>query len=516
VSGFNKIVSLIPGISEPRIHLSFKSRLKWTGIILILYLVLGSITIYGVAPQSYERFAFLEMILGANMGSLMTLGIGPIVMASIILQLLVGSGIIPWDLKTPDGRSKFQGTQKLLTIFFCVFEAYAYVSFGAVAPAQPTLFMYLVLIGQLAFGGFLVLLMDEVVQKWGIGSGVSLFIAAGVARTIFIGVFNPCVPVPNPVTGKLACGWPDPSAGQFPSGRLLQFFSYMQLGEMSQAVLAMLPIIATAVVFLVAIYIQAIRVDIPLAFATIRGFGRRWPLKFIYTSNIPVILAGALLANLQLIGPMLANRGIGIFGSFDSQGHATSGFLYFLSFPRTTSVQVFTLILLLVVFIGAFSIFYLKIKRTKEIMIISILLGFVLAVFGTAGFVGLPSALDFIRLITYLTFFVIFCTIFSVFWVNTSGMDAESVAGQIESMGMSIPGFRRDPRIIKQILNRYIPVLAVLGGLTIGMLAAVADFTNALGTGTGILLTVMILYNFYERIAQRYAEEIHPALRGLF
>lgn len=514
MSFYDKVLKVIPSVAEPKVYLSFKSRLKWTAIILILFFALGSITIYGAGTQDYSRFLFFELILGSKMGSILTLGIGPIVMASIILQLLVGSKIIPWDLKSPAGRARFQGTQKLLTVFFCLFEAYAYVAFGAVKPASPELLPLLV--AQLMLGGIIVLFMDDVISKWGIGSGVSLFIAAGVSKSIFIGIFNPCAAIVNPITGNVACGWPDPSAGQLPIGKLPQFIAFMQLGEMTQAVLAILPIFATIIVFLVVIYVQAIKVDIPLAFTTIRGFGRRWPLKFIYTSNIPVILAGALLANLNLVGPLLARRGITLLGEFDPSGVPISGISYFLSIPHTVSVEVFSLVLLAVVFIGTFSIFFFKLKDTKKIIIVSIILGIVAAYFATSAFVGLPGAIDFVRMFTYLLFFVTFSTIFSIFWVNTSGMDSDSVAEQIEGMGMQIPGFRRDPRIIREVLNRYIPVLAVVGGITIGLIAAMADFTGAIGTGTGILLTVMIIYNFYEIIAARYVEEIHPSLRGFF
>ena len=137
MSFLDAIISKLPGIAEPKTHINFKTRLKWTGIILLLFLVLGQITLYGVSSASKQQFQFFEIILGSSIGSLMTLGIGPIVTASIILQLLVGSHIIPWDLKSPEGRKKFQGVQKLLVVFFAVFEAFAYVGFGAIRPASP-------------------------------------------------------------------------------------------------------------------------------------------------------------------------------------------------------------------------------------------------------------------------------------------------------------------------------------------------------------------------------------------
>lgn len=154
------ITKRLPGISEAKTHLSFKKRIMWTGIILLIFLVLSQITVYGVEARAYERFALLELVLGARLGSLLTLGIGPIVTASIILQLLVGSKVLGWDMKSKQGKARFMGTQKLLTILFSVFEAWAYVNYGVLSPVDHSAGMIALLVGQLAFGGFLVLLMD--------------------------------------------------------------------------------------------------------------------------------------------------------------------------------------------------------------------------------------------------------------------------------------------------------------------------------------------------------------------
>ena len=502
----DSITSRLPGIAEPTTHLSFKTRLKWTGIVLLLFLILSQIVLYGVSPVSKERFQFFELILGSSIGSLLTLGIGPIVTASIILQLLVGSKILPWDLKTTEGKKKFQGVQKLAVIFFCFFEAYAYVSFGAITPASADFGVFVFLVLQLAFGGFLVLLMDEVISKWGIGSGVSLFIAAGVTKTIFIRAFNPLTPAGETV----------------PSGLVPQFIALIGLGEIFQAFVALLPLIATIIVFLIVVYVQAIKVEIPLAFGSIRGFSRRWPLNLIYTSNIPVILVAALLANLQLIGNVTAktitDAGLrcGLFGCFNQNGQAASGIALFLNPPVTLPVQLFFLTLVLTIFIAAFLAFYFKYQRVHRVLIGSIVTGIVLAFLVSGLTVGLPNGEESLRVVSYTLILVIGSMIFSVFWVSTSGMDSRSVAEQIEGMGMQIPGFRRDPRIVEEVLNRYIPTITIISGLFIGMLAAMADFTGALGTGTGILLTVMIIYNLYENIASRYMEDMHPSLRKFF
>lgn len=503
MSFYDKLISSLPSIEEPKAHLNFAARLKWTALVLLVFLFLGQITLYGLSSVAIPRLQFFELILGASLGTLMTLSIGPIVTASIILQLLVGSKIIPWDTKTKEGKKRFQGTQKLLAIFFSLFEAYAFVAFGALPPASPDLF--LVLVAQIAFGAILVLYMDEIVSKWGIGSGVSLFIAAGVTKQIFVRIFNPITP-----------------AGQtVPAGLLLQFFAFLGIGEVLQAFIALLPIIATILVFLIVVYIQAIRVEIPIAFGSVRGFSRRWPLNLLYTSNIPVILVGALIANLQFMATLTAKPtegGLrcGFLGCIDQNGVPTSGFISFLSPPADIQTQIFFLVLLAVVFAAGFLAFYFRYQNALKVLLASSVGGLVLAVLLTNFSIGLPTAPASLNAVFYLLVFLVGSMIFSIFWVSTSGMDSKSVAEQINEMGMSVPGFRRDPRIVEQVLERYVPILTVLSGLIVGLIAAVADFTSAIGTGTGILLTVSIIHNLYEQIAMRYAEDMHPALRKFF
>ncbi len=508
---YGTIISKLPGISEPKTYLSFKSRLKWTGLVLLIFLVMGQITLYGISSVQAGHLQTLEMIMGASFGSLVTLGIGPIVTSSIILQLLVGSKILPWNLRSPEGRSKFQGTQKLLAILFCIFEGFTFVSFGAITPISPSPVIMFILITQLAFGGFILLLMDEVVSKWGIGSGISLFIAAGVTKGIFIRAFNPLVPAGESM-----------SAGLIP-----QFVSYLGLGDIFSSIAVILPIFATVIVFLIVVYAQSIRVEIPLAFGTIRGFSRRWPLKLIYTSNIPVILVAALLANLHLMATMTAQpvdeaTNCSFLGCFDKEtGNPTDGIIYYLSVPRPHTpfilpTQVFFLTFLAVILFTSMLALYFSYRNGMRIVMFSAIVGFILATVVTGSFIGLPTVTDVLRVTFYLMFMIVGATIFSMFWVSTAGMDSRSVAEQIEGMGMQIPGFRRDPRIVEQVLNRYIPSLAIISGAFVGSLAALADFTGALGTGTGILLTVMIIYNFYEQISMRYVEDMHPAVRKFF
>lgn len=503
------LLKKLPGVVNPLKRLTFKEKFKWTALILLIYFLMTQITVYGVSQVGFEQFQMLQILLGSSFGSLMTLGIGPIVTASILLQLLVGSKIIPWDLKSEKGKTLFQGTQKLLAIILSFVEAMIFVSLGAV-PAMPG--MAAIVMIQIAIGGILAIFMDELISKWGFGSGVGLFIVAGVSKQIVISMFSP-----------LAEGGGLPTIGSPPTGRIPLAISLLGTNELLQAFIAFLPVIATLLVFFLVIYANAIKVEIPLAFGSIRGFGRRWPLRFFYTSNLPVILIAALLANVQLMARMLAQGGGSFLGTFDSAGNPIGGLIYFITPPSMATASGLMIAQLMIfigifVLIGAILAYFIKRNALKMILGFAVLGGIVSILFTSS--MGITSLFaigltDIIRIACYSLFLIIGAVIFSIFWMSTSGMDPKSVAEQIQSTGMQIPGYRRDIRIIERVLGRYIPALTVLGGASVGALAAYADLTGALGTGTGILLATMIIYNLYEEVAMQHMEDMHPAIRRL-
>ncbi len=455
----NKLVSFIPEVRKPlQKKLGFKEKLKWTLIVLSAFFILSVIPLYGLGENALGQFRQLSIILGASFGSILSLGIGPIVTSSIVLQLLVGSGIIKTDLTTHDGRAFFQGLQKLTTLFFILFEATVYVMLGGLAPdpalaGTPAYFTFqLILIIQLIIGGLLVLYMDEIVSKWGFGSGVSLFIAGGVASEIFIRAFSPLNSL-----GDFAFG-----SGQPPIGAILVFFTSLLAGAPKEALIAAVAVVATLVVFIISVYAQAMKVEIPLSYGRVSGFGVRWPLNFLYTSNIPVILIAALLANIQLGLTFLQTKGLVGPG-------LGSELVSWISGPPIV-INLLT---------GAF------------------------------------QSIDIAKALVYITILALGSVVFSIFWVQTAGMNAASQAKQIKAAGLSVAGFRTDERILEKILERYIFPLTIMGGLSIGIIAASADLLGALSRGTGILLAVMIIYKLYEDIAKQHMMDMHPALRKM-
>ena len=444
MSFLDKLTSYIPEVKPPtQKKLSFNAKLKWTGIILALYFLLGLIPLYGLAENVLEDFVFLSTVLGAQFGSLITLGIGPIVTASIILQLLKGSGILNIDLTKQEGKKRFQGLQKLLAIIFVVVEAFVFVLLGGLIPEVGI--SPLILVAQISLGGFFIILMDDLISKYGFGSGVSLFIAAGVSQQIFIQLFNPLDP-----TG-LFDGAP---TGAIPFIIMGLFSESVSLGEIG---LPFARVVATLLVFFFVVYVQAMKVEIPLSFGRVSGQGIRWPLNFLYANVLPIILVAALLANLQILANLLQNRGQVALANIVSWTTAP---------PFLEAIIANNLTWLIVA-----------------------------------------------QALTYVLVYVIGATIFSIFWVQTSGLDAASQAKQMVSSGLQIPGFRRDPRVLERLLKRYIGPLTIMGGITIGLLASVADLTQAIGSGTGILLAVMIIYKLYEDIAKQHLYDMNPMMR---
>ncbi|MBN2014092.1 MAG: preprotein translocase subunit SecY [Candidatus Altiarchaeota archaeon] len=458
------IIKYIPEVRLPKRHVPFKEKLTWTVAVLFLFFVMG--VIYPVhveqrdLPASYQQFA---AIFASTMGTIISTGIGPIVTASIVLQLLVGAKMLDIDLTTQDGKALFQGAQKILTVIIALFEAYAVVvgfrlgeqylgaSWGLTHPfVHFTVF-------QIALGSILLMYMDEIVSKWGIGSGIGLFIAGGVSKEI--------------ISASLTfLQWLDPIRFTDRLGYIPLFIEEANKGMFDLTIL--FPVIATIVVFLVVVFCESMRIEIPLSYGGIRGVGGRYPIKFFYVSNIPVILAAALLANVQMLPAMV---GVNIQNPIEDQMNPVQNFVY-------TATRYITL--------GDLN-GILNPNKIYELMDVNVL----------------------IHLGIYLIIFTALCVLFGNFWVETTGLSADKVAEQIQQSGMQIPGFRRDKRVIENVLNRYIPQITVISSIAVGLLAAGADLLGAIGSGTGILLTVGILYRLYEEVQKEQMSEMHPAFR---
>lgn len=454
-----RIAQYVPTVENPEREQTLKQMLMWTGLVLLLYFTLSEVPLYAAdatqVEQAVQQLRTFQTLLGSSIGTILTLGIGPIVTASIVLQMLVGSELLPWNTDTEEGKQKFQAAQKLLAYSLTVVQAAGFTLSGTFGPVSGDPMLFALLTSQITLGGWLIILFDDLIQKWGFGSGVGLFIAAGVSKSIFIQLFSPLTD-----TGGLF--W---VTGGSPQGALFTFFNTL-------APEAALTVISTVVVFVICVYLQSMRVEIPLTFGNVRGFGQKWPLKFFYTSVMPVIFVSALIANIQIVGSLVAGQNgcAPILGCF-SQGQAQSGLALLLNAPQNLVTS-----------------------------------------FISGGFASI-SQFQIFHAIFYLTMYTVGAAVFSIFWAKTTGQDSDAVAEQIQDTGMKVPGFRKDKRVIKKVLDRYIPPLVVVAGASVGFIAAVTNFSGAASSGTSILLLVMILYRLYEQLAQKHMEELHPALK---
>lgn len=503
------IIERWPAVRKPEGHVSFKTKLLWTTGALLLYFALANITLFGVAQTRLDLFANFRAILAGASGTIMHLGIGPIVTGSIVMQLFTGAKIINLDLTKSEDKAIYQGTQKILVILFIFIESIPQV-FGFLEPDERLIASIgsggarSVIVAQLALGALIVFLMDEMISKWGIGSGISLFIAAGVSQALFQGTLNwqPVNPgVYDPVS--------NPPSGTLPM--IMYVFTQRDIGSLvhqggfEQMFIGtqnfpnpIITFIGTVVIFLFVVYAEGSKVELPLAHGRVRGARGRYPLRLIYASNIPVILMAALLANVNIFALLLWQHPF--FSEIPVIGHAwwigtyaegtgslnpVAGGAWYLS-----------------TFNGLSDWFLPMFDPTR---------------YGAAAYGHAPWQI-LIKIVLYLSLFIGGSIMFAKFWVETTNMGPESVAKQIERSGMQIPGFRRDPRVLKKILSRYIPTLTVIGGALVGALAAIADMIGTVGqaSGTGLLLAVGIFMRMYEQIAKEQAMEMHPVLRGFF
>ena len=480
------VLTRMPAVSRPERHVPFRRKLGWTAGVLVLYFFLTNVFLYGLPAggTGSDAFGQFRTILAGGQGTILQLGIGPIVTASIVLQLLGGANLLGLDTQNPRDQALYQGLQKVLVVVMVVLTGFPMVFAGNFLPVNQTLAAQYgvsavkwLMFGQIFVGGMLILFMDEVISKWGVGSGIGLFIIAGVSQRLIGGLF---------AWEALGTGY----NGFFPTwigiitGAGAQLRSPLTPGGLNDLFLGPGQIIAlftTLSIFVIVVYAESVRVEIPLSHARVKGARGRFPVKLIYASVLPMILVRALQANIQFLGRILQSQ-LGSMpawlGTYQTSGgniaEPTGGLFYYLA-PIYSPAD------------------WLPALGTRSIDIM-------------------------LRIGVDLTFMVIGGAIFAIFWVETTDMGPEATAGQIQNSGMQIPGFRQSPGVMEKVLSRYIPQVTVLGGALVGVLAVGANMLGTIGqvSGTGLLLTVSITYKIYEEIAEEQLMEMHPMVRRMF
>ncbi|MGH0165811.1 UNVERIFIED_CONTAM: hypothetical protein FKN15_051067 [Acipenser sinensis] len=395
---------VLPEIQKPERKIQFREKVLWTAITLFIFLVCCQIPLFGImSSDSADPFYWMRVILASNRGTLMELGISPIVTSGLIMQLLAGAKIIEVG-DTPKDRALFNGAQKLFGMIITIGQAIVYVMTGMYGdPAEMGAGICLIIIIQLFVAGMIVLLLDELLQKgYGLGSGISLFIATNICETIVWKAFSPTT---------------------INTGRGTEF---------EGAVIALFHLLATR-----ADKVRALR-------------------EAFYRQNLPNFLN--LIATVFVFAVVIYFQDVS--GGGPARSYPVGGLCYYLSPPESMG-----------------------------------------AIFE-----------DPIHVIIYIIFMLGSCAFFSKTWIDVSGSSAKDVAKQLKEQQMVMRGHRETSMVHE--LNRYIPTAAAFGGLCIGALSVMADFLGAIGSGTGILLAVTIIYQYFEIFVKEQAEV--GGMGGLF
>jgi protein transport protein SEC61 subunit alpha len=445
---------VLPEVKSPDRPRKFKEKVLWTSITLFIFLVCCQIPLYGIKTNdSADPFYWMRVILASNRGTLMELGISPIVTSGLVMQLLAGSKIIEVDQGLKSDRELFQGAQKLFGMIITIGEALAYVlsgMYGEIGVLGATNAILIIL--QLFVAGVIVIILDELLQKgYGLGSGISLFIATNICETIVWKAFSP-MSINNPKGGT-----------EFEGAVIALFHLLITRSDKMRALKEafyrqnqpnVTNLLATVLVFIIVIYFQGFRVDLPVKSQKQRGQQGSYPIKLFYTSNIPIILQTALVSNLYFFSQLLFKRYrdnifVNLLGQwreleFSQQSIPVGGLAYYVSPPANLS----------------------------EIIE------------------------DPLHALVYLSFMLVACALFSKTWIDVSGSSPKDVHRQLCDQNMTLMGYRQTE--MKKVLRRYIPIAAAFGGMCIGALTVIADFMGAIGSGTGILLAVTIIYQYFE------------------
>ena len=433
----------------------------WTAIVLVIFLVCSQIPLYGIlSSDSADPMFWLRVIMASNRGTLMEYGITPIVTSGMVVQLLAGAGFLEVDHSLKEDRALYNGAQKLLAILMTFGQALVSILGGVYGdPREIGAGICLLLVLQLSVAGLLVILLDELLQKgYGLGSGISLFIATNICETIMWQAFSPT----TINTGR---------GTEFHGAVLAGFHLLVTRSDKMRALREaffrsyapnLTNLLSTVAVFAIVIYFQGFRVELPVKSNKMRGHVGTYPIKLFYTSNMPIMLQSAMTSNIYFISQLLYTRFpdnifirlLGVWEPFEgtSQMHATSGLAYFISPPRNWS----------------------------------------------------NAIADPLHFFIYVSFILSACAFLSKTWIEVSGSSPRDVARQLKDQQMTLRG-HRDASMYKE-LKRLIPTAAAFGGMCIGALSIGADMMDAVGSGTGILLAVTIIYQYFEMFVKEQAE----------
>ncbi|MEM4500635.1 MAG: preprotein translocase subunit SecY, partial [Thermofilaceae archaeon] len=302
------------------------------------------------------------------------------------------------------------------------------------------------------------------------GSAVSLFILAGVAQQVFWEIFSPVGPmedglyvgfIPSLIHASLVYATTGNST-------LLYEVCFRRSGFPD-----LVGLISMVGFVLALTYLESMRVEIPISAPRYGGIRARIPLKFLYVSNLPIILVSALMANLLIIGRAAWTR--------FNPDNSNLWLNWFVMYNATTMQP-----------LKPSLIYYMTAPR------------------------GLWSVInDPLHVAIYATMLIGLSVAFALIWVAATGMDPKGQAEEFAKAELQVPGFRSSAKVLEHLLSPYIWVLTILSGAIVGALAVISDILGTIGTGIGLLLAVGIIIQYQQLLTREQLLEMHPTLSKL-
>eukprot|EP00494_Astrolonche_serrata_P026289 UN26550 len=417
---FRPIVGLLPEVEKPIKPVPIRQKIFWICGTLMVFLICSQVPLYGIrSSNTSDPISFYRVMLASNKGTLMELGISPLVTSGMIMQMLAGAKFITYNPGKPDEQRAFQTAEKLVGLIITFCQASMYTLFGMYGPVSELgMGNVVIIILQLFVAGIVVLMLDDLLTKgYGIGSAISLFIACNICENIFWQTFS--------------FRTVQTASGPQYEGAIVALFSLLvsrsdKIPALKEAfyrtdLANITNLLATIVVFCVVIYFQGFRIDLPVRDTRHRKGMQdgNYPIKLFYTSNIPIILQSALVSNIFMVSQMMFSRmGSNFFTNILGRWQITpsgrnipiGGIVYYMSAPRT---------------------------------------------FGEV-------VRDPIHTVVYILFVLITCAVLSYSWLGVSGSSPADVAKNLKAQHLTIRGYQQRSMVVP--LSRYIPTAPHLEG----------------------------------------------------
>jgi len=466
------LLTLMPTVPRPNRPVTLGSRLIWTFLAATVYLLLSVTPLYGIVASSSSPLfnPLVAIIFASTNGTLAQLGIGPIIIAGIIMELVAFSELMDVDLNDPQDQARFTALTKLVAVVIAMFEGAFIMSTHQLTVANAGLAFVVWL--QMLFGAVIVILLDDLISKgWGIGSGISLFILISIIRSIFQSTFMPVTVGAGELLGIV----PALVAAIYNaavSHTLVPLLSIIYRFNLP----GLVGLISTIVLGGFIAYVELMEVRIPLSFVQYGGYKMSYPFKVMYVSVLPIIFTAYTVA-------LIYNGLYFVWATYNP--HNANALLNSIACIRVITTA--------------------KFGTVNEPCPTSLIYYFTV----------IPYNMTPQYVVVHILMYVALSVVFAYLWVNLAGLSAEDQARTMVSSGLSIPGFRASARSLAIHLKRYVNSLTFTSGLLAGFIAALGDILGVYGTGIGLILMVEIIIQYYTIAMQEQLFEAYPGLKRI-